>query len=81
MNSLGKPIPDNWLSELNKSNLTWIRQVPPTNPYRCVNKLCQIKGFLPDVVFAIGGGSTIDLAKCCVGLNYLVHGAVFGRGC
>ena len=30
-----------------------------------------MKGDLPDVVFAIGGGSTIDLAKCCVGLNYL----------
>jgi alcohol dehydrogenase class IV len=64
---------NNWMSELKqKAHLTWVQQIPPNPTHIDVySKLCQIKGFLPDVVFAIGGGSTIDLAKCCVGLNYL----------
>jgi alcohol dehydrogenase class IV len=64
---------DNWISELRQNaKVTWIQQIPPNPTHMDVyNRLCQMKGYLPDVVFAIGGGSTIDLAKCCVGLNYL----------
>ena len=64
---------DPWMGELRqKAQVTWIRQVS-SNPTHIdvYNILDRLKGYRPDVVLAIGGGSTIDLAKCCVGLNYL----------
>lgn len=65
-----------WICLLNQSSsVTWLDQVPSNPTYLDVfHSLSALKGKTPDLVVAIGGGSTIDLAKSCVGFSYLING-------
>lgn len=62
-----------WISDLAAdSSLIWINKIPSNPTYIDVyGALSTIKGKKPGVVIAIGGGSTIDMAKVCVGLSHL----------
>lgn len=62
-----------WCEELRDTGrLCWINKIAPNPTYMDVLstlQLCDCEA--PEVVVAIGGGSTIDLAKACVALWYL----------
>lgn len=64
---------ENWVNSLNANELlTWINAIPSNPTYINVHDALKIsKGKSPEVVIAIGGGSTMDMAKSCVGLAYL----------
>lgn len=64
---------DKWITALKQSStVKWIERIPSNPTHLDVyNTVSLLNGYLPDLVLAIGGGSTIDLAKSCVGLNYL----------
>jgi len=64
---------ENWVNSLNTNALlTWINTIPSNPTYINVHDALKIsKGKSPEVVIAIGGGSTMDMAKACVGLTYL----------
>lgn len=64
---------ESWLNDLiNASSLTWVNKITANPTYIDVYEaLLVIKGKKPEVVLAIGGGSVIDMAKACVGLNFL----------
>ena len=62
-----------WIDELKKkTKITWIDQIPSNPTYTdLLHALCRDDYEVPDLVMAIGGGSTIDMAKSCVALWYL----------
>ncbi len=64
---------ESWITNLRvASSLIWINKITSNPTYIDVYEaLSIIKGKKPEAVIAIGGGSTIDMAKACVGLNYL----------
>lgn len=64
---------DDWLKQLKSISSTIIINEINTNPtyIDIYNSLNLLKGFSPQIVLAIGGGSSIDMAKASVGLLYL----------
>lgn len=64
-----------WCDELRETaRLCWIEKIAPNPTYMDVLatlQLCDCE--VPEVVLAIGGGSSIDMAKACVALWYLKH--------
>ncbi len=70
-----------WIELLSENcSLTWIDKIPSNPTYVDVyNTLSKIRNRDIDVVIAIGGGSTIDMAKACVGLNYLNANAMLSK--
>lgn len=64
---------EKWIALLKeKCSLTWIENISPNPTYEEVYKsISIIRGKLPEVVLALGGGSTIDMAKSCVAMSYL----------
>ena len=61
-----------WLAvSRRKSSVNLLEKIANPTHLDVYNTLCLLDDNPPDTVLAIGGGSTIDLAKCCVGLHYL----------
>ena len=66
---------ETWINDLNTgSSVLWIDKISSNPTYIDVYKaLLMVKGEKPEVVIAIGGGSTIDIAKASIGLSYLIN--------
>lgn len=72
---------EGWVSHLNARSLgvTRVRTIPPNPDVSDVERALHEGGdAVPDLILAVGGGSTIDVAKALSALWYM-KGGVFGR--
>jgi alcohol dehydrogenase class IV len=72
---------ESWINVLySNTSITWINKIPSNPTYKDIFEALKIsrnKSF--NVVVAIGGGSTMDMAKSCVGLTYLLNDNEFSE--